>query len=184
MLAPPERYRTFWPRLWAGLIDGLVFAPLSWLDTWVWQTVSEPSVLAGWFILNSLVFVGYSIALHGLFGQTIGKRLMGIQVLDISESKLSMKQALLRDSVFLGFLVIGLAIDLPAVASGANPYDPESFTLSNLSIAALISLYAFLAWFLLELVSMLLNPKRRAIHDLIAGSVVVRRGSAPPNSAI
>ena len=29
-------------------------------------------------------------------------------------------------------------------------------------------------WFMLEIITMLLNEKRRALHDLIAGTVVVR----------
>ena len=29
-------------------------------------------------------------------------------------------------------------------------------------------------WFVLEIITMLLNKKRRALHDLIAGTVVVR----------
>ena len=37
-----------------------------------------------------------------------------------------------------------------------------------------IGVYGLLAWFLLELVTMLFNPKRRAVHDFIAGSVVKR----------
>jgi uncharacterized RDD family membrane protein YckC len=33
-------------------------------------------------------------------------------------------------------------------------------------------------WMVLELVTMLMNPKRRAIHDLIAKSVVVKTTSS------
>jgi uncharacterized RDD family membrane protein YckC len=31
-----------------------------------------------------------------------------------------------------------------------------------------------IAWFLLEIVTMLTNEKRRALHDMIAGSVVIK----------
>ena len=38
--------------------------------------------------------------------------------------------------------------------------------------------YSFLCWMAIELLSMLTNDKRRAIHDRLAGSVVIiTRGS-------
>ena len=42
------------------------------------------------------------------------------------------------------------------------------------SLPGLILAYASLGWFLLEVVTMLTNSKRRAIHDLIAKTVVLR----------
>jgi uncharacterized RDD family membrane protein YckC len=36
------------------------------------------------------------------------------------------------------------------------------------------TLIVALVWILLELITMLANKKRRAIHDFIAGSVVIR----------
>ena len=156
------KYRTFWPRVWAGLIDSAVFLPLSLADTWVWATLPASPLLVLWFVAVSFSFVAYTTLLHGFFGQTIGKRVTRVKVLDVSESKLSMKQAVLRESVYVVLILYGLVIDLPTVASGQNPY------------AHLVSAYASLVWFLLEILTMLSNAKRRAIHDLIARSVVVR----------
>ena len=42
----------------------------------------------------------------------------------------------------------------------------------NIMLKAFLSIS--LLWFLLELITMLTNKKRRAIHDYIAGSVVIR----------
>ena len=38
-------------------------------------------------------------------------------------------------------------------------------------------------WFVLEIITMLLNKKRRALHDLIAGTVVVRTSIAEDHPA-
>jgi len=151
-------------------VDGVVFLPLYWVDRWIWDTVSTPAVLVPWFVVDSSSFVLYSVLLHGCFGQTLGKRLMGVKVFDVSGSKLSLKQAVLRDSVYIALVVYGLIIDLPTVAKGQNPYSSAT----ELSVALLVSLYASLGWFALELVTMLANSKRRAIHDFIARSVVMR----------
>jgi uncharacterized RDD family membrane protein YckC len=37
--------------------------------------------------------------------------------------------------------------------------------------------WAGCAWYLLEVITMLTNDKRRAVHDFIAGTVVVRPGA-------
>lgn len=165
-----ERYRTFWRRFWAGVIDAVVLLPLYLIDRWIWASFETVSVLVPWFIAHSLSFVLYSVLMHGYFGQTIGKYITGVKVFDASGSKLSMKQALLRDSVWIVLVVLGLVIDLPTVTEGRNPYGPGT----ELGFAALIAGYAALGWFALELVTMLSNPRRRAVHDFIARSVVMR----------
>ena len=174
-----RKYRTFWPRFWAGFIDGFVLLPLAWIDSAVWTNISATPFLVFWFVVYSLSGVAYTVVLHGLYGQTIGKRVMGVKVLDISEARLSMRQAVLRDSVLLLLLVWALAIDLPTVFVGKSPYAEGA----SMTAAHWISLYAMLAWFALELITMLTNDKRRALHDLVAGSVVVRvaRATDTPN---
>jgi uncharacterized RDD family membrane protein YckC len=109
----PRKYRTFWPRFWAGCVDSLVFMPLWGVDWLVQQTTKAPVVLALWFALYTLSFDIYSVALHAKYGQTIGKMQMGVRVLSLSGTKLSLRQALLRDvvpivlssaSIFFGYL--------------------------------------------------------------------------------
>jgi len=173
-----EQYRTFWRRFIAGFLDGGVFLPLSWLDQWIWDNITSAAILVPWFITNSLSYLVYSVLLHGYYGQTVGKRLVGVKVFDLSGSKLSMKQAILRDSVWIALTLFGLLIELPTVFEGKNPYTPTS----PFSIPLLISLYATAAWFILELITMLTNAKRRAIHDFIAGSVVMRVGGTQRKS--
>jgi uncharacterized RDD family membrane protein YckC len=176
-------YRTFWRRFWAGMIDGLVFAPLSWIGPVVWASTTQPAMLASWFVFHSFSLVTYSIILHGLFGQTLGKRITGVTVLDVGGARLSMRQAVLRDSVYVLLILYSVIVDLPGVLSGVNPYvvNPEAFRLSDLGLASLLSLYASLLWFVLEMATMLSNRRRRAVHDFLAGSLVVitaRSGTA------
>jgi uncharacterized RDD family membrane protein YckC len=167
------RYQTFWPRFWAGMIDGLIFEPLFWLDLWVFKGVTVPALLVAWFVVGSFSMLAYTIVLHGLFGQTLGKKLTGVRVFDVSGRKLSMRQAVLRDSVVLAIVLFSVAVDLPTVASGINPYDPTTSG-SDLGVLRQIPLWASFVWFLVEIVTMFRNPQRRAVHDLIAGSVVMR----------
>ena len=165
----PEQYQTFWPRFWAGWIDVLVLLPLWPVDYWIQAAAKSPYVLAPWFVLYAFVFDVYSVAMHARYGQTVGKMITGVKVLDLSGGKLSLRQALLRDSVPILLNVLAVADGLPQVLAGSNPYDALEFTwLLQLQI------YASSLWFAAELLTMLLNSKRRAVHDFIAHSLVVR----------
>ena len=54
-----------------------------------------------------------------------------------------------------------------------NP-DSQLYLALQLGLASSLVSLARYAWYLLEVVTMLTNHKRRALHDYIAGSVVVR----------
>jgi uncharacterized RDD family membrane protein YckC len=165
---PYEKYRIFWNRFFAGTIDGLIFLSLFFVDTWLWNNFDNPLIILPWFILHQLSFICYTVISHGLYGYTVGKKICGIKVLALSETKLSIKQALLRDA----FPIVVIALCLPGevlkVMNGINPYSPEEITTQ----AMIATSFGFI-WFLTEIITMLSNKKRRALHDYIAGSVVV-----------
>jgi uncharacterized RDD family membrane protein YckC len=127
-------------------------------------------VLALWFVVSNTAGVAYSVVLHGMFGQTIGKRLFGIRVYDVSGSKLSMRQAAMRDCFPIATTALTMVIAFPVVARGRNPFDAAHLSRPGASLWLWISV----AWLVLELISMLTNPYRRALHDFIAHSVVIR----------
>lgn len=163
------KYHTFWPRFWAGIIDGLVFLPLGLLDRFVYSFFGAGLAVGLWFVFHSLSFYAYSVLLHGLYGRTIGKQVTGVRVLDVTERALSIKQAVLRDSIPIFFTAAIVILDLPKALRGMNPLEDTTLDTPG----ALIG-FASVAWFGAEIVTMLWNDKRRAVHDFIAGSVVVR----------
>ena len=63
------------------------------------------------------------------------------------------------------YLILTRPVPLPAIASGEALVRSKPFLLLSV-IEGL--------WFLAELLTMFTNPKRRALHDFIAGTVVVR----------
>ena len=170
------KYRTAWRRLWAGLVDGLLFVPIGLADEAIWRSIASPLLLVPWFVLHSFSVVAYSIVLHWVWGQTLGKRITGVRVLNVGGGRLSLRQALLRDILPVSLTVVGVALDLPAVSRGENPYANanQAVGLSGLSVFQLFVLWASLGWFVVEVLTMLSNRKRRALHDFIAGTVVVR----------
>ena len=182
-MEPDAKYRTAWRRLWAGLVDGAIFLPFGWLDDVLWRNVASPMVLVPWFVLYSFLMVGYSIGFHWAWGQTLGKRLAGVRVFNVAGGRLSFRQAALRDILPLSLTLVGVPMDVPKVAQGINPLLPQAGGLAGLSMFQMFVLWASLAWFVVEVVTMLSNRRRRALHDFIAGSVVMKVASEPVRRA-
>ncbi|MGE3384390.1 MAG: RDD family protein [Pyrinomonadaceae bacterium] len=162
------RYDTFWARFVAAIIDGfIVVIPAALLQTLVdmasvsWLSLSFTifSDVAGWT---------YFILGHGLYGRTVGKKTQNLRVVDFkTEQPISMIQALWRESLFIILGVIAL------VVSALIDFVPitDDTTLSSLGFGVILLQAVFI---IVQVVYCLNNPKRRALHDLIAGTVVVR----------
>jgi len=167
-----SKYKTFWRRFGAGLIDGLIFLPLGFIDPWKYSQHIPIFLLVTWFLFHETVWYFYSVLMHGRYGQTLGKMACKIKVIDKSESRpITYRQAIFRDSLLI---IVGIILSmnmLPDVLQGKDPYkmtDPKQI----LFFAFWMSIS--LLWFAAELITMLTNKKRRAIHDYIASSVVVK----------
>lgn len=161
------KYHTALARFWAGVIDGLVLMPLGWLDRWILGANRPVVILIAWMLFSHPAYWLYSVLMHGFYGQTLGKKAFGVKVLDVSESPITMRQAFLRESIYIAINTIALILSIYFLLSGSRG-DSES-----VSIAAMTLGLGALLWFVAEILTCLLNQKRRAIHDFIAGTVVV-----------
>ena len=161
-----DKYDTFSRRLFAGFIDGLVFVPIYFLDDAIKKFSSIPFLVIGLILVYTSSYV-YSIFFHWRYGQTLGKMAMKVRVVDVSEVKLlTLRQSFMRDSVFMLIETLGLIILIFEVVNLGF------FPSHNGGIDYYLSSLGFL-WFLVEIVTMLTNNKKRAFHDLMAGSVVI-----------
>ena len=167
-----DRYKTFWPRLAAAIIDGLVLLPVSILLGFVYKS-GLPVIVYATTILDYVVFFAYSVLLHGYYGQTIGKWAMKVQVMSIEETRLTMRQAILRDSIGISIAAVYLLFSIDPIFSRIAP-DSREFKQHIPAVVLNVGMFVLV----LELLTMLTNAKRRSIHDFIAGSVVVRRSNS------
>jgi len=171
-----EKYRTFGRRFWAGIIDGLVLSPLTLVDTAATLTHQPKWILVSWAIVSVCAYPAYSILMHGFFGRTVGKRVMHVVVLDVSEQRrLSFSQAFLRDLGLVFFSSLHL-VNLVRTIIVYGVFDDNSYMPTWMR--AFIGLGG-LIWYSIELLTALLNDTQRAIHDRIAGTVVVDEGAVP-----
>ncbi len=163
-----ERYRTGQKRIWAAIVDGIVFMPFLLVNRFFISPTTNEYLIMGWQTFTVFIPILYSIIAHYKYGQTIGKWVAGVKVLDISEAKtINLRQSLLRDSFYLVVELIGFCYYLfLIVKNGDTQYFFDGFN----EFAST----PFFIWTLLELITMFTNNKRRAIHDFLAKSVVVR----------
>lgn len=166
-----------------------------------------------WLVLVTPVVALYTIVGHGHWGKTIGKHVTGLEVVrSVDEGRAGYARAIRRDAVTVAFGIFATVLMVSAISSGdvevfrvfdtpeVPEYEPgempgfrELFWNSEtmgpyaepwyLGVIALQS-----AWGAAEIITMLTNRRRRALHDFIGGTVVVKtvapvRAPAPPSEA-
>jgi uncharacterized RDD family membrane protein YckC len=153
-----NRYRTFWLRLGALFLDGLIFLPLSMLVPYL--TGIDPLTSLSWVIFINLISFTYTICSHGLYGYTIGKKLMNIQVVSNQDETrlIGINNSIKREAIGIALFIIELSFRI------------FSYSREQLDVVVMITSFG---WFAAELTTMFLNEKRRSVHDLLAGSVVI-----------
>ena len=161
-----EKYTTFFPRLIALLVDSFIMLPLGILTEWFRQAELPPLFFYIWIPLASLVFPVYKILMHARYGQTLGKMWMNVKVLDASEEPLKFSQAFLREIPQLIFNIGAIYLGLRFLNE-----NPESENVKS-AYAALAQVAGI--WALADILTFFFNVKRRALHDFLAGTVVVK----------
>lgn len=157
------KYTSFWDRFFAGVVDGLVFIPLGIIQMIFIDFDTSQTVFYILAVVNSTIFYCYSILMHHKYGQTVGKMALSIKVIDADEENMNitLKQAVLRDSIPLAFEVVILITALISLLN-TNYFDDSYFD------------YPETMWFVIEILTMMTNAKRRAAHDFLARTVVVK----------
>lgn len=171
-----DKYSTFAPRFLSGFVDSCVLWPIGFLSAIVLSFQVPRSLAALVVIAESVTWLVYTAQMHALYGQTIGKMVTKVRVVDFrTEERISLWQAWLREGIpvvlglgLLGYQVVVIVtseVEPNLIASGKAFSNDNTFWL----LTALPGL-----WFLAEVLTMLTNDKRRALHDFIAGTVVIR----------
>ena len=162
---PEFRYANAWRRLASVLIDGCVLGPVIIATDLLRGASSRPVSLLG-LVLNVGLPMVYVIILLGTRGQTVGKWLLRVKVLALTEDRLSLRQSCLRYSVPMGF---GLAYFGLLATLKLGTFAPRSWLMLTVIILTID-----MVWTLADGITLLATPKRRSLHDFIGQSVVVR----------
>ena len=145
-------YSTFWPRLIAIFVDAVVLWPVVRLLprflNYVLGFSETQSILL--YSMSALVVPVYFLVLHGAFGATVGKFVTKILLAEPErKTRPSFRQAFLRDSIPLA-LTLFWVVWLHGIQAPPSPF---------LVVADLMIPIIYLAWYLIELLTMPLNKK-------------------------
>ena len=186
--AAAVKYAGFWRRLAAFGIDGGIVLPIFALsEMWYAQSRLAHVYLA----VPWLAFLWwYQVSLVHRFGGTPGKRTMNLRITMLDGSPITLRAARLRYAIDFLLSIVGTALTAVAAlqvsdAAYAGLTMSERADLLGAQNASLESMvgWAFMLWVGSEFVVLLTNRKRRALHDFIAGTVVVVDPPSDPFTA-
>jgi uncharacterized RDD family membrane protein YckC len=173
-------YAGFWRRFGAMWIDMLVFTPVIVLAIYL-EDKSRLFQLY-WLVPSILIGIWFNVYLVFRYGGTPGKLLLNIQVSMLDGAKVTLKSAFMR---YVVLFVISLFTSVGMIMATFEMSDVQYLSLDIIerqsaldSIAPSWYTSAQIAtqvWVWSEFIIMLFNHKRRAIHDFMAGTIVIKK---------
>jgi uncharacterized RDD family membrane protein YckC len=178
-------YAGFWVRLGAMLVDSLLWLPLGLVALWgdLEYRLFDVYALIPAFVLN----VGYNVWMVARFGGTPGKIWLRMRIQRTDGRPIGFGRAFVRHApeLFL-YSASALALCIPLLGMSDEGYAellphftqrrPQLETLAPIWYRPVEILY--IIWVYAEFIVLLTNKKRRALHDFLAGTVVVRQAGA------
>ncbi len=178
------KYAGFWRRMAASFLDLPFFIPNFLIISYL-EGISP--LLAGLsFILAQVYVYAYTLGLTYRYGGTIGKLAIGIRIRPADGGELTWSNVWRRSAVDMLLAIVIIAseifgmtrIDFPTYAAAGILARSD---IMNAAIPWLPTIgLLYMMWMASEFVVLMTNRRRRALHDFIAGTVVVvvRRQSA------
>ena len=114
-----EKYSTFAPRFWTGSVDGCVLWPVGFLAA-VLLSLELPKVLVALItIVQTLTWLAYTIHMHAKYGQTYGKMVCKVKVVDFqTEGAITFRQAFIGEAVPMAVDVCLLGFEVFLIMTG------------------------------------------------------------------
>ena len=161
-------YAGFWKRFGASLVDSFVLFPFGMIFI-VLASLSISSAIVV-TVVSSSFFAAYTIFLHYRYGATVGKMVTDIKVTLPNGSPIGIKEAFLRSCVELGLSIMTMFAELSAISNAAAEQYRFLVPAWHETVENI-----YWIWFWSEVVVLLFNERKRAIHDFIAGTVVIHK---------
>jgi uncharacterized RDD family membrane protein YckC len=169
-------YSRFWDRLGAFLLDGCIVValtlPISYFNITTWKI---PSL----YVLIGLISILYKPFMEIRFGATLGKMIVGLEVVGSDFERVTIVEEVKRLSFYLFPAILQHIITLPVYFSSAfdSIYNYREFnrhvSATNPSLLW-ISGIVFVLLFA-DTVTFFINQPNRALHDVYAGTNVIEK---------
>jgi uncharacterized RDD family membrane protein YckC len=176
-------YAGFWPRAGAIVLDLVIIVPIVLLLSWLLRPGSaHPVLIVAPEVIFSLL---YSVYLVYRFGGTPGKLIMRLRIARVDGTPVAFSQALLRHlpELLMGAIMAAGSAIVAWRLGLTVPLFPDGQTIRQIQAAEPSWMRSLVVaqqiWMWSELIVMLTNKRRRALHDFIAGTVVIRQRAEP-----
>ena len=172
-------YGGFWLRLGALLLDGIFVLPVAYLSLYLNSFGKNIYFLT---IIPTLLFtLWYGIFLPKRYGGTPGKLAVGLKIIRLDGEAIGWKESILRYSIdFVISLFSVILMTVSILNADDSIYTNISWLKQSLYLTSLapffFKIYTWInnIWVYGELIVLLTNKRKRAIHDFIAGTVIVK----------
>lgn len=172
------RYAGFWRRFGAFWIDFVVFVPLMGLSFWLGEMSRVASLST--YLPGLVIGLWFHVYLVKRYGGTPGKLLLKIRITRLDGSNVGYREAILRHSVlFILSTLQTIALMIGTLNMSDAEYLSLAFQARSVRLAEIAPVWyqpvtvLMNIWVWSEFLVMLTNRRRRAIHDFIAGTVVI-----------
>ena len=161
------------------MLDVLILVPLVALTFWGGE---QSQLFLAYYFFPGIVFnLWFYAYLVKRYGGTPGKLIVGIKIVNVAGGRAGYREAMLRYSVLFVLGILGQTAGLLGTMAMteseyfALDWQEKALRMQELAPAWFNSVTLLTnIWVWSEFVVMLTNKKRRAIHDFIAGTVVIR----------
>jgi uncharacterized RDD family membrane protein YckC len=172
-------YAGFLVRFASMLLDAIIILPLIFIILYV-NGISVNMYF--YTIIPNLLFgIWYNIYLPKKYGGTPGKLIAGIKIIKMDGKPIGWKEAILRHSVLLALTIFSVIIMIicllkadETVFNSLSWLKRTEYLMLFATIPFMIYAWASNIWIYGEFIVLLTNDRKRAAHDFIAGTVIVR----------
>jgi uncharacterized RDD family membrane protein YckC len=174
-------YGGFWRRVGAALLDALILSPMALA---VMIALSYTHLAYVYYALPAIAIgLVYRVYLVQRFGGTPGKRILRLRIANLDGTPVTLRTAFIRYSPL--FVLSGLstvAIALASLDLGAAGLEGLTYMEKMVALDAHQAawnkpvVWITQAWYIVSAIMVAATSRKRALHDFLAGTVVLRDG--------
>ncbi|PJZ64947.1 transporter [Leptospira wolffii] len=177
------KYAGLGTRLYAQILDFIVFSPalVPYALAVYYHDRTSYSILPFYTAFHSLSYIAYRFVLHAKFGRTLGKKWAGIRVVSSEFRKISWRKSFLR---ILPELLLSIITILKAYYDSriylehllemeGLPWAGVDRILRRFNPVESVAVWDSVVYYSLSVFFVLFTSKKKAIHDMIAGTRVI-----------
>jgi uncharacterized RDD family membrane protein YckC len=172
-------YAGFGSRFGSFLLDFVIFIPLI-VVTLAINSINKDALLYT-ATFNLILGIFYNIYLVKKYGGTPGKLWVGLKIIKINGEDIGWREAILRHLVMFLITISMFVVNIISILQAdAEYYEGLTWIQKSQYLAGLnpvaFSINTWLSniWIYGEFIVLLTNERKRAVHDFIAGTVVIK----------